>query len=76
MTQDEKTARHNWAAYMAVVHNQRNKDVLRSTYDTLSLMLPDPINRSTLAIQLFHFNQKEWRLWAEWKQQDLKGLFE
>jgi hypothetical protein len=76
MTTDELVAMNNWKVYMKVVHNESRKEVLRSTYETLSLILPDPINRSTLAIQLFQFKQKEWRMWAEWKQQDLKGLFQ
>jgi hypothetical protein len=73
---DETIARRNWAKYMKAVHSETRKDVLRSTYETLSAMLPDPIQRSTASIWLFAYKQKDWRTWAELKQQDNKGLYD
>jgi hypothetical protein len=74
MTTDELVAMNNWKAYMAHIHKEVRKDVLRSTYNTLCTILPDPIERSILAVNMKSYEIKEWREMAEFRQQAIKGL--
>jgi hypothetical protein len=74
MKTDELVAMNNWKAYMIRIHKELRKDVLRATYETLCAILPDPIERSVLSVNMTLWEVKEWREMAELRQQEIKGL--
>ena len=73
-TVDERVAENNWKVYMGIVHGEMRNSVLRETYSTLCAILPDPLDRSTLATLMVANGVEDWRVMAQFKQEENKGF--